>query len=544
MAASVNSVFGERTAGHDVRAANVVAVQALSNILKSSLGPQGLDKMLVDEVGDVIVTNDGATILKQLEVQHPAAKVLVDLSDLQDKEVGDGTTSVVLIAAELLKRAHQLVQNGIHPTSVISGYKLAMKESVKYIKEHLGAKVDSLGRDILLRVATTSLHSKYIGAEASFFAELIVDAIQNVRMVSVNGSIKYPVKSVNVLCTHGRSTKDSFLAKGYALQTSRAANGMPTEIKKAKIALLDFNLRQHRMQLGVQVQIEDPDELELVRQKEKDITKAKIEKILASGANVIATSLGIDDMSLKYFVEAGILALRRVDKKDLKRLAKTTGARVVLTMAQLDSEEEAFDPEWLGTCGSVTEERIGDWDYVFFNECPSSKASTLVIRGSNDTMLAEVERSTHDAMMAVSKALESNDVVGGGGTVEAALAVYLDDFARTLGSREQLAVGEFAEALMMIPKILSVNAAQDATELVAQLRAHHARSQTNPDEAELKWTGLDLVNGKVRNSLKSGVVEPLLSKVKSIRFATEAAVTILRIDDVINVPPEEPSQQR
>eukprot|EP00923_Selenidium_pygospionis_P054529 GHVN01095036.1.p1 GENE.GHVN01095036.1~~GHVN01095036.1.p1 ORF type:complete len:546 (+),score=112.11 GHVN01095036.1:54-1691(+) len=545
MAATLASMFGDRTQGQDVRTGNVIAVQALSNILKTSLGPQGLDKMLVDEVGDVTVTNDGATILKQLEVEHPAAKVLVNLSDLQDKEVGDGTTSVVLIAAELLKRAHTLVKNGIHPTSVISGYKLAMKVAVKFVKEHQSESVEKLGKDILVKCAMTSLNSKYIGVEAEFFANLIVDAVSHLKMVNMNGQTKYPVKSVNVLCTHGRSTRDSFLVKGYALQMGRAGNGMPTEVKQAKIALLDFNLRQHRMQLGVQVQVDNPDELEKIREKEKDITKQKINKILASGANVVLTTQGIDDMSLKYFVEAGVLALRRVDKKDMKRIAKATGGRVTLTLASLESEEgdESFDPAWLGTCGQVVEERVGDWDYIFFNDCTSAKATTLVLRGSSDTMLAEVERSAHDAMMAVSKALESNQVVAGGGCVEAALSVHLDDFARTLGSREQLAVAEFSEALLVIPKTLAINAAQDATELIARLKAAHTKAQTSSADANLKWTGIDLVKGDVRNALQDGVVEPLLSKVKSLRFATEAAITILRIDDVIKVAPEEPQRQ-
>jgi len=374
------SLIGERETGQDVRSRNVAAVLALSNILKSSLGPQGLDKMLVDDIGDVTITNDGATILKQLEVQHPAAKLMVDLSDLQDKEVGDGTTSVVIIAGELLKRANQLVQSGVHPTSVISGYKLAMKESVRYIEENLAVKVETLGREALVNVAKTTLNSKYIGAESDYFANLIVDAVSAVKMVSATGEAKYPVKAVNLLKTHGKSSKESTLVHGYALShTQKAAQGMPSHIPKAKIALLDFNLRQHRMQLGVQVLVDNPNELENIRQKEKDIVKEKIAKVLSSGANVVLTSQGIDDLSLKYFVEGKVLAVRRVDKKDLKRIAKATGGTVCLTLATLDGDER-FDPALLGHCEEVVEERVGDWDYIFFKGPKSSKATSIILR--------------------------------------------------------------------------------------------------------------------------------------------------------------------
>ncbi|EKX72535.1 chaperonin containing t-complex protein 1, alpha subunit, putative [Theileria equi strain WA] len=534
-------ILGQRTSGKEVRAGNVNAVQAIANILKSSLGPKGLDKMLVDDLGDVTITNDGATMLRQLEVQHPAAKLLVDLSELQDQEVGDGTTSVVLIAAELLRRANELANAGIHPTSIISGYKLAIKESVRYIKEHLSKNLDQIGKDVLTNIAKTTLSSKLIGFDSDYFAQMVVQAIQSVKTTSDSGATKYPVNAVNIVKVHGKSARESYMVNGYAIMMGRAAQGMPLSVSNAKIAFLDFAIKQYRLHLGVQVKINDPDELEKIRLKEKDVTKERVEKILASGANVILTSQGIDDMSLKYFVEAGVIAARRVSKKDLKRIAKLTGGTIVLTMATLDGGE-AFNSSSLGTCNQVYETRVGDWDCLFFEGCKTSKATTLILRGANDFMIDEVERSVHDALCAVSRALEQDALVPGGGCVETALSIYLDNFARTLGSREQLAIAEFAEALLVIPKTLALNAALDATELVALLRAYHAKAQVSQgagmNEENYQWYGLNLKDGKIRNNLTSGVLEATVSKIKSIKFATEAAITILRIDDLITLEPE------
>ncbi|KAL8444084.1 hypothetical protein Emed_006371 [Eimeria media] len=510
------AIFGERQTGEDVRSANVAAVMAVANILRSSLGPQGLDKMLVDDIGDVVVTNDGATILKQLEVQHPAAKVLVDLSDLQDKEVGDGTTSVVLLASELLRLSVRLIKNDLHPTAVIAGYRLAMKECVRYLKSHLSIEMQKLEPSLLLSVAKTSLASKFIGTEEEFFANLCVTAIQSVKMWLV------------------------------AFLSLCVLTGMPMVVKDAKIALLDFGLRQHRMQLGVSIQVNDPEALEKIRQQEKDIARQRVKQILQSGANVIVTTQGIDDMCLKYFVEAGALAVRRVSKKDIRRIAKATGGTVCLTLATLEGDE-VLDPAALGSCTEVCEERVGDWDYLFFRGCKTSKAATIILRGANEFMLDEVERSVHDALCAVSRCLSSSSVCPGGGTVEAALSVYLEDFARTLGSREQLAVAAFAEALLVIPKTLALNAALDATELVAKLRASHAKLQCGGDAATADpkaLLGLDLVNGKLCPALNSGIVEATISKTKSFKFATEAAVTILRIDDFIRLSPEPERKER
>jgi T-complex protein 1 subunit alpha len=497
--------------------------------------------MLVDDIGDVTITNDGATILKLLEVEHPAAKILVELAELQDQEVGDGTTSVVILAAELLKRANELVRNKIHPTNIIAGYRLAMRESVKYIENKLATSVDALGVDALLQCAKTSMSSKIIGAEEEFFGKLVVDACMSIKTYNDMGDVKYPIKAINILKAHGKSLKESTVVKGYALNLGRAAEGMPKRVTNAKIACIDFNLQKTKMLMGIQVLVNDPKQLDKIREQEFEITAKRIQMILAAGANVVLCSKGIDDMALKYFVEAGAIACRRVSRDDMRRIAKATGAQVMLSLSDMDSGE-TFDASMLGTAGEVVEQRVADDDMVVIKDCANTQACTILLRGANDYMLDEIDRSVHDALCIVKRTLESGRVVAGGGAVEAALSIYLENMATTLGSREQLAIAEFAQALLVIPKVLAVNAAKDATELVAKLRAIHHSAQAHEGKDELAGYGLDLIKGEIRDNIAAGVLEPSLSKVKSIQFATEAAITILRIDDLIRLEPEQEGQ--
>ena len=384
--------------------------------------------------------------------------------------------------------------------------------------------------------AKTSMSSKIIGPESDLFAEIAVDAMLRVKTERPDGSIRYPLKAINILKANGKSSLESELVDGYALNVTRAAQGMPTTVANAKIALLDFNLNRHRLKLGVQVLVKDPKELDAIQNREVEITKERIQSILKAGANVVLTTKGIDDLCLKYFVEAGAIAARRCSSSDLRRIAKATGGELVSTLADMEGGE-GFDPACLGTAAAVTEERVGDGELLYIKGCAKTAAQTIVLRGANDYMLDEMDRSLHDSLCVVKRALESNTLVAGGGSVEAAVSIHLEDYATTLGSREQLAIAEFAQALLVIPKILAVNAAQDATELIANLRAKHYASQKDASLENDKYFGLDLVKGVIRNNFDAGVVEPAISKVKSLRFATEAAVTILRIDDMIKLNP-------
>ena len=537
------AIHGERQSGQEVRDANIIACTSVANIVKSSLGPMGLEKMLVDEVGDVTVTHDGATILRLLEVEHPAAKVLTEIAAMQDEEVGDGTTSVVVIAAELLKRANDLVKRGIHPTSVIAGYKMAMRESCKYIRDKLAVPVSKLGKDCLVNAAATSISSKILGsANSEKFAKMAVDAVLGVKKKDITETRDvYPIESIHVMKAQGKSAKDSHLLEGYALNLPRSSQSMPRKVSPAKIACLDMDLRRAKMKMGISVLIENPDDLNEAQEKEFDITQSRIQSILKAGANVVLTTRGIDDSALKVFAEAGAIAVRRVPEDDLERIAEATGATIQASMADMQGGE-SFDASLLGQAAEVYEERVRDDNIIILKGCKSTAACSVLLRGPNEYMCDEMSRSFHDAVCVVKRVLESKSVVAGGGCVEAALSIHLENFAQMLGSREQLAIAEFAEALLVIPKTLAVNAAKDAIDLVAKLRAIHHTAQADETKATLAHCGLDLAEGQVRNNMKAGVIEPAISKKKSIQFATESALTIIRIDDVFRLAKEEPAE--
>ncbi len=515
----------QRTTGRDALRGNIMAARILAEVLKSSLGPRGLDKMLVDSFGDVTVTNDGVTIVKEMEVNHPAAKLLVEVAKAQDAEVGDGTTTAVVLAGTLLEKAESLLDQNIHPSIIIEGYNEAMKKALEYLDE-IGVEVDVEDREMLKKIARTSIASKYIGTGATMekIIDMVVDAVKIIAEPKQNGK-GYIVRLDNVKIEKkkGGSLLDSALVRGIVLDKEVVHPGMPKRIENAKIALLDTPLEVKKPEITAKINITSPEQIRAFLEEETKYLKEMVERIAETGANVVICQKGIDDVAQHFLAKKGILAVRRVKRSDMEKLERATGGRIVTSIRDLK-------PEDLGEAELVEERRVGNDKMIFVEGVKNPKSVTILLRGANDMLLDEAERSIQDALHVLRNVMRDQKIIGGGGAPEIELALKLRKYAQTLSGKVQLAVQSFADALEEIPMILAETSGQDPLEALMKMRRLHSEGKIN--------AGVNALKGDiVENTIEDNVIEPLAVKKQAIKSASEAAVTILKIDDIISAAP-------
>jgi thermosome len=507
----------KRNRGRDAQHGNIMAAKVVAESIRSALGPKGMDKMLVDSFGDVTITNDGKTILDEMDIQHPAAKMLVEVAKTQDKETGDGTTSVVIVAGELLNRAEELIDKNIHPTIIIEGYKLAAEKALETL-EKIALPVDLKSPDYLKKVAATAMGSKIVAEYKEYLAGIAVKAMQAVAEKTDTG-MKADIDDVKVEKKTGESLADTALINGIVLDKEIVHSGMPKRVEKAKIALLDASLENEKPELDAKLNIENPAQIEAFLKQEEVMLKDMVEKVLASGANVVVCQKGIDDMAQHFLARKGVIAIRRAKKSDMEKLARATGGKIISNIDALSAAD-------LGEAALVEERKTGDDKMTYIEGCKNPKSVTLLIRGGNQRLTAEAERSIHDALSVIKDLIEEPRVVAGGTAPELEMASALRKYAQTLPGREQLAVRIFADSLEEVATTLAENAGLDPVDLLTQLRASHEKGQT--------WAGINISTGKVEDMTKLNVYEPLAVKKQIIKSANEAASMILKIDDVIS----------
>ncbi len=506
------------TKGREAQRNNIAAAKIIAEIVRSSLGPRGMDKMLVDSLGDVTITNDGATILKEIDVQHPAAKMLVEISKTTDNEVGDGTTSVVVLAGSLLEFAESLINQDVHPTVIVDGYRKAAKKAKQFLEESAD-KVSGNDKAILLKIAKTAMQTKLVKKNSGQLADLVIKAV---TAVTEKDGTEYKVDEddIKVEKKAGGSMNDSVLIQGVILDKEVVHGGMPKSIVDAKIALLNNALEISKTETDAKINISNPQQMKSFLDEENRMLKDMVDKVIGSGATVVFCQKGIDDMSQHYLAKAGVLAVRRIKESDLTKLSKATGARIVTNL------DDLFEKD-LGTAGLVEERKIEEDRWVFVEGCKHPKSVSLLLRGGSQRVVDEVERSVHDAIMVVRDVIQFPSIVAGGGAPETYAATKIRSWAKTLEGREQLAAEKFAEALESIPITLAENAGMDPIDTLATLRSRQIKGE--------KWTGIDVLKGRVSNMKSSDIIEPLAVKLQVISAAAEAACMILRIDDVISV---------
>ena len=505
-----------RQTGKDAQKNNIAAAKAVADAIRTTLGPRGMDKMLVDSIGDIVITNDGVTILEEMEIEHPAAKMMVEVAKTQNEEVGDGTTTAVVIAGELLKNAEKLLDQNIHPTVITKGYNEAKEIALKTL-EKIAVPVSLKDEEILKKIALTAMTGKAMEKRSPKIAELVVEAVKIVAKEE-NDKIKIDKDTIKRVKKHGASVEETELIRGIVIDKEVVHPGMPKKIENAKIALLDTALEVKETETDAEIRITSPEQLKAFVEEEQRMLKEMVDKIVKVGANVVFCQKGIDDLAQHYLAKAGILAVRRVKKSDMEALAKATGGRIVTNLEDLSEKD-------LGYAKIVEERKLAGEAMVFVRECKDPKAVTILVRGSTEHVTDEVDRAVEDAIGAVVSAIEVGKVVPGAGAPEIEIAKELRKEMKKFSGKEQLAVLAFAEAVEIIPKTLAENAGLDPIEITAELRAAHEKGKIN--------YGIDVVDGKIKDVLESGIVEPLKVKTQALKSAAEAAEMILRIDDVI-----------
>ena len=504
------------TKGNQAQRNNITAAKTVAEIVRTSLGPRGMDKMLVDTLGDVTISNDGATILKEIDVQHPSAKMMVEISKSTDNEVGDGTTSTVVLAGSLLEKAEELVTKNVHPTVVVEGFKKASQKAIETLKE-IATKVDPTDKALLNKIAKTSMASKMVSADSKELADMVVDAVLAVAEKS-GDKYKIDIDNVKVEKKAGGSIRDTEFIHGVVLDKEVVHGGMPKRIENAKIAVINSPLEIEKTEFDAKININSPDQMQKFIDEENKMLKAMVDKVVAAGANVLLCEKGIDDIAQHYLANAGILAVRRIKESDMYKLAKATGARIVNNLDELSAAD-------LGYAKLAEERKVETDKWVFVEECKNPKSVSILIRGGSQRVVDEAERSVHDAIMTVKDVVEYPYVLVGGGAPEAIASMKLRDWASSLSGRAQLAAEKFADGIETIPIVLAENAGMDPLDTQVQLR-----SKSTSGKARF---GIDVLNGKVADLAANDIYEPLAVKEQVINAATEAACMILRIDDVI-----------
>jgi thermosome len=506
-----------RNRGKEAQRNNIMAARVIGEVLKTTLGPRGMDKMLIDSLGDITITNDGAAILKEIDVEHPAAKMMVEIAKTQDDMVGDGTTTAVVLASELLKKAEELLDQNIHPTILVAGYRKATQKAIEIIEKN-AVPIDVEDRKMMMKVALTSMGSKAVGGAKEHFAEMAIDAVKQIAEKRGDKMIA-DIDNIQLVKKTGKSLLESQLISGIIVDKEVIHPGMPKKKENAKIALLDLALEIEKTEMSAEIRIRDPNQMKGFLDQEDSMLKNMVTKLKASGANVVFCQKGVDDMVQHYLSQEGIMAARRIKESDMEKLARATGGRVTSNLDDLKAQD-------LGFAGLVEERKIGEDKMIFVEKCKDPHSVAILIRAGLERMVDEAERAITDALSVVSDVTENNKIVAGGGAIEIEIAKELRKYANKVGGREQLAIEAFADAMEIIPRALTENAGFEPIDVLIELRTAH-------DKEDGKYKGLNVFTGKVQNSLENGVVEPLVVKTQAIKSAVESASMILRIDDVI-----------